>query len=160
MSDERVELSEARPAGWEKRLGEYLARFAGEPFLWGARDCVTFTAGAAEAVLDWPAGEALGGLGIEPWGSKSEALRALAERGGLEAAVQAGCAALGFEEWWAPRKAQRGDIVLVETEGGATVGIVALDGRLALLDEEGSLEFYPAIGEDGEGLAKRAWRVG
>lgn len=115
----------ARPPDWPARLDAYLAERAAMPFAWGSNDCVTFAAGWM-AALGCP-------IDLPTWETEAEAEALLAERGGLQAAVEA---ILGV-----PIEAPfcgRGDIVLADAGETTPLGIctgprVALAGPSGLV---------------------------
>jgi hypothetical protein len=94
---------------WPKKLAEYLRAPGRSSFSWGSNDCVTFAAGAVEAMCDenpLPSGLA--------WADEESARAALEARGGLRAAVES---KLG-PPMGNPRFAQRGDVGLVTGPSG------------------------------------------
>lgn len=128
-----------RREDWEARLEAELRKDA--PFVWGLRDCCLFAADCVRAMTGAdPAAEYRGRYNSE---HESSAL----VPAGIEAAIDR---ALG--QRIPPRKAQRGDVVMVPTRHGDMAGVVALDGRVALLLPAG-LRRVPLS------LATSAWRV-
>lgn len=103
-----------RVEGWESRLHAHISRHRALPFGWGSNDCVTFAAGAV-AALDpsW--------CWAVAWKDEREALRQLAEMGGLEAATRS---VLGrpADDWKACR---RGDIALICKAGMPSLAVDA-----------------------------------
>lgn len=92
----------ARLPDWPERLAAYLAHARPLRFTWGTHDCVTFAAGAVQAIT---------GQDVLPlrWPDAAHAARALRRLGGLPAAVGLMLPALAT-----PGLAQRGDVVLVQ----------------------------------------------
>lgn len=131
---------------WPARLARALAEAARRPFAWGSHDCALFAAGVVQALTGTdPAAELRG-----RYETAAGAARALGS-GGLAATAEALACAHGMEAI-PPLMAQRGDVVLFETEGRDALGVVDLNGRIAAAGEAG-LVVLPLS------HAKRAWRV-
>ncbi|ATC34113.1 hypothetical protein CA606_18235 [Caulobacter vibrioides] len=121
----------------------FVASHMRTPFAWGEHDCVTFAAGAVQALT----GEDPLAVYRGQWRSAAEATRLIASLGGLEAAVGAVLTPV------APGHAQRGDVA----------GWRDLEGRLQLAIVEGDTLVGP--GERGQERLPRsamvlAWSAG
>lgn len=124
---------------WEARLEAELSKDA--PFAWGRRDCCLFAADCVRAMTGTdPAAEYRGRY-------NSECAAAALVPNGIEEAIDR---VLG--QRIPPMKAQRGDVVMVPTRHGDMAGVVALDGRIALLLPAGLRRMSLS-------LATAAWRV-
>jgi hypothetical protein len=141
---------------WEARLAGFILARRGMPFAWGTNDCALFVCDAIVALT-----------GIDPalmfrgqYDNKLSALRALREEGhsDFEHAISRLCIRHAFEEIH-PAMAQRGDVVVLDSEGGPTLGLLGLNGEIFTLEEEGGLLSIAALLDDGEPLARRAWRI-
>ena len=133
-----------RREDWPLRLNAWLDSVRDRAFAWGQFDCAL---GAADAVF------AMTGVDYavefrEAYFSKRNAVRLLAERGGLEALVtQALGAPLD-----GPKLAQRGDVVLVDS-GGEGPALAVVIGASAVAPSPAGVVFVP--------MARwtKAWRV-
>lgn len=139
-----------RLGDWEARLQRYVSANQSRRFSYGAWDCALFVCGAIEAMTGTDPAAWFRGR----YASRREARAAMREYSGTANFYK-------FFEYMAcelklpevPMKnARRGDVVLAETEGRCTLGLVALDG-LRLLIAGDTLGFV--------GLEKgvRAWRA-
>lgn len=114
-----------RREDWPRRLQNFIFARRKMPFAWGTNDCVCLAA-------DWLE-EATGQAIARDWHDAASAMRALKERGGMQAAVTE---VLGEPIDW--RLAQRGDIVMIRVEDreslsvctGEYVLVAAEDGAL------------------------------
>lgn len=131
---------------WPERLSECISAARHRRFEWGAHDCCLF---AADAVRDM--------TGVDPasdyrgrYADKAGAFRILEEvaGGGVESAA---FRAFG-DPLDGPLFAQRGDVVLIETERGDALG-VCVGAHVAFAGENG-VAFVPLE------QAVKAWRVG
>ena len=133
-----------RRQDWPLRLNAWLDSVRDRAFSWGQFDCAL---GAADAVF------AMTGVDYavefrEAYFSKRNAVRLLAERGGLEALVtQALGAPLD-----GPKLAQRGDVVLVDSRGDGPALAVVI-GAAAVAPSSAGVVFVPAP------QWLKAWRV-
>jgi hypothetical protein len=133
-----------RRQDWPLRLNAWLENIRERPFAWGVNDCAL---GAADAVF------AMTGVDYavefrQAYFSKRNAVQLLAARGGLEVLVTQ---ALG-EPLDGPRLAQRGDLVLVDTESeGPALAVVI--GAAAVAPGPGGATFVPMP------QWRKAWRV-
>ncbi|RMX06707.1 hypothetical protein D8I35_09405 [Corticibacter populi] len=136
----------ARLPDWELRLAGLIAQRLPVPFSWGDNDCVLF---AADCVAALHGGDPAGAWRGQ-WHDESTAIRALARQGGLQAAVQAHAAAMGWPEV-PPLFAQRGDLVLHRRDGADALAVCT--GPALAAPSEGGLLFF------GLDHGVVAWRV-
>ena len=151
---------------WEKRLDAHFTAARGARFQWGKFDCATAVCQAIAAITGIDPGADLRGQ----YGNSDEAAALMALSGGvtlcLEGASQLSAAgdlgtlaaALAAAHNFAevkPTFARRGDLVLVDNNGGPTraLGIVDLSGRFAWCASERSFARVPMKGW------LRAWRI-
>ena len=118
-------------ADWHDRLWEVVRKHEGIPFSWTERNCCHFAFAAADAMT----GDSRAGVVEEFSETKRKALRHLVEVGGLQAFISR-----HFGEP-VPGRAQRGDIVLVDTPVGEVAGLWV--GNAALVTGEAGLVPYP-----------------
>lgn len=136
-----------RLENWPGLLEEFIEQSLHAPFEWGARDCCLFAADAVRAMT----GEDYAAEFRGRYRSARSAQQVLAAFGGVSGIVER----TGFEEI-APLMAQRGDVVLVNTEAGDALGVVGMDGRVVCQGPDGLTFLNP----DSFGFgASRAWRV-
>lgn len=142
-----------RSQDWPSRLDAFLSEAGSSAFTWGSWDCCTFAARAVIAMT----GEDPRGARLPTYTDAPGALRALKRRGGtIPAMVEAMAKRYGWSEI-APRRAQRGDAVLLDptVDGleafGGTLGI-CLGRHIAVMSELG----LAALPLDD---ALRAWRI-
>lgn len=139
----------ARHEAWPSILAGKLEEMAAKPFSWGSHDCALAACDVVLAITGIDLGEPFRGR----YTDRAGAIVVLAARGGLETAVAAIAADAGFLE--VPvKRAQRGDVVLLDTVDGPAVGVVDMDGCQAV---------FP--GPEGAARVRlrdcrRAWRVG
>jgi hypothetical protein len=140
-----------RLRNWPKLLAAHLKASAGRPFAWGAVDCGLAAADAIQAMTGKdPAAELRGRYSTAD--GATEALLAFAG-GGIEAAAEKIAAQQGWSE--IPIKfAGRGDLVLFDSQDGATLGIVGMDGIHAHSTGPKGAVRIPILG-----CCRRAWRV-
>jgi hypothetical protein len=132
---------------WPLRLTAFVEGATHTPFAWGRHDCCLFAADAVAAITGVDPASELRGRYHNP----NSAARLSVRRGGFEKmvadlAARHGMAALR------PLQAQRGDVMLVDTEAGPALG-VCLGGKIACAAPLG-LSWLPLT------AARRAWRVG
>lgn len=122
---------------WPKRMIESIERHEGRRFRYGRYDCVTFTSNVIKAMT---------GENPNPfrYKNRSEAESILQEREGLEAIVDS------LFESKPPKMAQRGDLVMVEEDGG-TLGICV--GSTVAVAAKVGVTYVPLTS------ALRAWAV-
>lgn len=133
-----------RVDNWPRALAELVASAEGRAFQWGSHDCGTFAA-AAERALTGACrfDDALGN-----YRTARGAARKLGRLGfgSIEELVEDRLIEIG------PNWAQRGDVVIVDTELGPALGVVT--GETAVSPApEGGLARYPVA------AARRAFRV-
>jgi hypothetical protein len=136
----------SRAADWPTQLAVYLTSVKGKPFAWAENDCCTFAAGAVLAIT--------GVDHLGPYRGKyataKGATRILTKAGGLHGWV---VKCLG-EPLARPALAQRGDVVLFETQdtfGPAALGICV--GAQIAAPGPDRMVLVPLT------LATAAWRV-
>jgi len=118
---------------WRARLGAYLAAEARRPFEYGTSDCALFAAGAVDAMT-----------GTDP--SANYRGRYTTLRGGLRILRKDGFrnhverAAVLLDEV-PPRRARVGDIAVVETADGPSLGVV--QGEWVAVRTMSGLGFVP-----------------
>jgi hypothetical protein len=110
---------------WEKRLDEYLTKAKTQTFSWGSFDCALFVCGAVASITGVDMGADFRGK-YDSCESAAEVMQAYAG-GGLEQLAEKMADTLHLSE--VPKfMAQRGDVVLFDTDHGPALGIVSLDG--------------------------------
>lgn len=124
-------------------LTEFIERRLDTPFAWGRSDCCLFAADAVLAItaVDHAAkfrGRYKTARGARQLLEASGGVAGMVERAGL---IEV-----------APLLAQRGDVVLLETEHGDALGIVGMDGKCAGQGQRHLI--FESIER-----ARRAWRV-
>ena len=138
-----------RVEDWPERLDAYLESVKDKPFQYGihVHDCCTFMADAVLAIAGVDVMK-----GLRTYQDKKSAYRVARDYGGggLAEAVDKAMGEWGCKEV-PPLTAQRGDVVLFETEIGDTVGICVGD-RITAPGENGLL-FNPLSD------INRAWRT-
>ena len=127
-----------------ERLAAFLRRAAGQPFIWGERDCALWVAEWVVEQTGWDAGAVWRGSFSDPTGS----MRLLNREGGLLALVERIANANGFVRRC---KAEPGDVVCVDFEGRQVMGIAVGNGQVALKTRTGVQVDCPPV------LA--AWRL-
>ncbi len=100
---------------WQKELANVIEKAQEVPFFWGKHDCCLFASNCALAVTGKDPSEKYRGRYTSEIGAK----RVLAkEHGSIESAFDA------YFERVDPALAQRGDIVLFDSEMGKTAGVM------------------------------------
>lgn len=117
---------------WPSRFARFLAERYNEPFVWGSNDCALFACDGVQAIIGVDLAQSLRG-----YKTKRGAFGSLKRAGfkDLRAAAAALTAVHGFPAVW-PGHAQRGDLVLIETERGQALGLIDLSGNIIIADEE------------------------
>lgn len=135
-----------RRQDWPERLAAFLAARTETAWEYGQHDCCAFVCDAVKAQtgID-PAGL------VRPYSGRDGARRILTEYGGVVGVVAARMAAHGCPEI-APGYAGRGDVAVIEAEGGETCGIV--EERTVVAAASPGLARHPRTS------IKRAWRIG
>jgi hypothetical protein len=126
---------------WPSLLADFLADE--KPFAWGSRDCCLFAADAVLCITGTDPAKGYRGR----YKTAIGAARLQKLYGGLAGLVEK----VGLEEI-TPLKAQRGDVVLIDTPLGEALGVIDLRGDVSAQGMEG-ITRYPVIS------ARRAWRV-
>jgi len=132
---------------WTIRLDAYLAWMVEESFSWGSNDCVLFVRNCIREMT----GEDLARGFNTRYHDRKGALRLLSKEG-LEPIIERIADKKGVPEIW-PRFAQRGDVVLVDTDLGPALAIVDLTGERVLAPGPHGLTAWKLS------LARRAWRI-
>lgn len=117
-----------RVNAWEARLVDFLIARATTPFKWGASDCCLFACDAINAISGEDPAAWFRGRYDDHRGAVL-ALREFSDGGDLEAVAEKIALEQGFDEI-PPAFMQRGDCVLIETDAGKALGVVA-DYRVA-----------------------------
>lgn len=118
-----------RVLGWESAFAELLAARADQPFEWGRSDCCLFACDVIEALTGNDPAHWFRGRYMDLRGAAA-ALRSYSRNGALEDVAERICAECGHSEI-PPAFAQRGDLVLIETDAGHALGI-QVDHRVAV----------------------------
>lgn len=126
-----------RTHGWRGRLFAYLAEAQRRPFEYGVHDCTLFACGAVEAIT----GVDLGAEYRGKYTSYAGGL-ALLRKNGLMDHVD--MAASLFERI-SPAETVMGDVVVVRSENGSSLGVVQGSGKAFVLTLEG-MSMVDAIG--------------
>lgn len=123
---------------WEKRLQAYLDGIGG--FVWGKTDCCMFAVGAVREITGVDHGKS--------YKHKTElgAAKTIKKHGGVAA-----IATKHLGEPKSPMFAQRGDVVEIDTQFGAALGI-CVGARIAAMSADG-LVYLPLP------KAKQAWSI-
>jgi len=145
-----------RVKNWESRLESYLLENRKRPFKYGSWDCALFVCGAIEAMTGndpaaWFRGR---------YTSRAEARELMREKTGTANFYHffESMAAEFHMPEVAMTLAHRGDMVLVETGGACSLGIVGLDGQRIILAGE-TRAGVQGLGFVGLDRGVRAWRV-
>ena len=140
-----------RNPDWERSLHAVLVNRAKEPFAWGTHDCALF---ACDCIL------AMTGIDAAAWfrgkyRNHNGARRIIRKfTGGFGLESLADTIARQHRVHEVPvTKAQRGDLLLLDSPLGPTLGIVSLDGFRAYAASPHGLEEFPVL------HARRAWRI-
>lgn len=141
----------ARFPDWHGRLSDHIQGARGKRFAWGEHDCALWAFGAIQAMTGLDLGARFRGKYKSEAGA-ARLMRRFAGGGLLELAEKL-AEEFGFAVWDTPLKAQRGDLVLVPTERGPALGIVALHGICVWCVGRKGLATLPLAS------CLRAWRV-
>jgi hypothetical protein len=139
-----------RRADWPGRLAAAIEAGRKTGFVWGENDCCLFAANVVLAMTGYDPAR-----GMRGYTTAAGAAAKLKQHGGVAAIAADGAMRHGWPEI-PPAEARRGDVVLVEDNNGAALGVVDLSGRWII---------QPAA---AKGLAARpllraglrAWRIG
>jgi len=107
------------------KLAQFLKRYEQKPFVWGKHDCVIFAADAVKAMTGHDLAKSYRGL----YTNQFEAYEIIVRADGLEKITDKECKTYGFSKRDHPMKAQRGDLVMLFTKLGDTMGIVSENGK-------------------------------
>lgn len=135
-----------------KALGDFLLERADQPFIWGVRDCSLFAADAIYKMIGVDIASEFRGQ----YHDEKSAFRLIKKvTGGTTVADAAAWCADQYDlkEWPNPKRAQRGDLAIVENAGRLIAGIVHLNGSEVIALAESGLIRIPLT------EIKRAWRV-
>lgn len=132
-----------RKENWPELLLDAVEAARSKPFAWGQHDCCTFAADCVQAMTGVDLMAEFRGR----YTSAKGAVKVVA-KAGHAALADAWCAALAEI---APLAAQRGDVVMFETDEGLAVGVVT--GTQAVAAGPDGVTFVPLE------LWLRAWRV-
>lgn len=134
-----------RKQNWPVILEEYIQSHESSEFVWGANDCVLFSANCANALLEESLDEEIASYGQY---DEAGAAQIIEQKGSMSAIMDA-----HFERYPSVAQAKRGDIVLVRIESGKAFGVVDGTGRRVACKTVDGLIFVPLL----KGL--RAWAV-
>lgn len=136
----------ARPENWPERLHLFFAEKGPQPFDWRMNNCCFFA-------CDWLA-ILTGDDPAAPYRARVcdalSAARAFSAEGGVEAIAERICAERGWPEC-PVALARRGDVVLVEGDGGAALGVCA--GELSAFAGPKGITWCATLS------CRRAWRI-
>lgn len=139
-----------RREDWPERLHAAILLRTGKPFAWGSNDCILMACSLIEAMTDHDPAASFRGQ----YTTQTGATKAIQTAGSpsLEKLVETIAANNGMKEVGI-KFAQRGDLVMFETNDGPSFGIVHPNGRDAILIGQDGLRRLPVL------EAHRAWRV-
>jgi hypothetical protein len=142
-----------RTEHWDTReFHSFLLDHAEDPFAWGTNDCCLFPANAIKSFTGVDLAADFRGKYTDEV-SAFVSIREVAN-GATVGDAAAYCAGkYGLQEWDFPKKARRGDLVVIEQPGGIIAGVVHLNGRHVISVGEGGLVRLPIT------AVKRAWAV-
>lgn len=136
---------------WPIRLEAYLACVSEDEFSWGSNDCALFACNVALELTGTDLAREFRGRYHTKTGAYAM-LKKFAD-GGLEILILKIADEHGINEVRVSM-AQRGDIVLLETDAGPTLSVVCMDGINVTAPCPTGLERWPMD------RGRRAWRVG
>lgn len=113
-----------RIQGWEKALEQYIQEQKNSHFVWGANDCVLFSARAANAIVEHSLDDQINSYGNY---NEESAIDLIRRHGGISGIIDK-----HFKRYAKPLMAKRGDIVLVKIDGHKACGIIDNTGRNAI----------------------------
>lgn len=130
--------------GWEQSLRDFFVQWSNKSFEWGKTDCFFFAGAAIEAQTGENPMKSVEGL----YGSHRAAYRLLKK--GSKLSDGKFYQIDGFEGFWSaflgepknPNLAQRGDLVMGESDDGKFMGVVDLDGSriFAMSEPQGIIQ--------------------
>lgn len=130
-----------RRENWPASLANYVEERSKMPFAWGKNDCCSFACSWIHILVGFdPSAEFI-------YNDAKSALNILKREGGVEEIAIAICEQWGWPEC-APVRAQRGDVVLIDTDNGPALGICV-----------GSRCVFPGNLFRLTGECRRAWRI-
>jgi hypothetical protein len=135
---------------WPERLAAFLRESADKPFEWGTNDCALRACSAVEAITGTDIAAALRGRYKTELGA-ARVMRRFA--GNLEAVAEQIAYEFAIREV-TPLFARRGDVVLLDTPLGPSLGMVAMNGHTAEFKVNDGLLRAPVA------ACRRAWRIG
>lgn len=106
-----------RKENWPLLLSRFIRSRKALPFAWGSNDCVFFAIACAEELT----GEPLTAEWVDTYSTKVQAQAIMDTHGGILALISD---IMGMQPHSQPKKAQRGDIVVMPLAGGMTAGVV------------------------------------
>jgi hypothetical protein len=136
---------------WPERLAAFLTATRDVPFEWGVNDCALRTCDAVKATTGADLAEPLRGRYRTKLGAARAILRACG--GDLEDLAEQFAFNFAIREVQ-PSYARRGDVVLLDTPLGPTLGIVDMTGITAEFKVNDGVLCAPVAS------CRRAWRVG
>lgn len=142
-----------RKHDWQSQFHKFLDARAAQPFAWGSNDCCLFTADAIEAITGTDLAADFRGKYTDQ-ASAMAAIKTIAGGSTPEDAAVYVAKQHQLIELPSAKFAQRGDMVVLDSDGGTAVGIVYLNGLDSIF-----------VGPDGlrrvkTAQCRRAWRIG
>ena len=141
-----------RREGWARALEDEIRRADARPFWWGIDDCSLFAANVVWRMT----GTDLAILFRGTYHSAPGAVRSMRRLLGVsdvEALAETIAGRIGIPEV-APRRARRGDMVLIDADAGPALGVVDTSGRRIAAKGPDGIWLYDLA------LARRAWHIG
>jgi hypothetical protein len=141
-----------RHGNWQSLLQKHLESRRNEPFAWGTNDCSIFVADAILAHTGVDIAAEFRGKYTDAASAK-EVIHTITGGFTVEDAAVFVAKQHGMKELPSVLYAQRGDMVILDTELGPAVGIVHLSGQHAIFTAQDGLHKV-AVSK-----TRRAWRV-
>lgn len=146
-------MSIKRKEGWPELLHEYIEATVNTAFAWGQHDCCLFVADAVRVMSDVDLAADYRGHYTTSTGAR-RIIKAVTGGTAVEDVIDHAALQFGLAELRSVLFAQRGDIVLFDSEDGTpALGIVHLDGSNALFVSDSGLHKLPVK------QCRRAWGV-